>query len=135
MVGKLAGLAQVGNGYALGNGSMGEYQGQIGATFGGFSIDGVVSYAKDVVSFSSYAGSGLPAGYDPNSILKATLSNNTGFVLAARYKWDPFEAYAGYTWARLANPSDAFPGNEPRVDPRKLGGAQSGERAGEREGV
>ena len=48
---RVAGLAQVGNGYALGNGSMGEYQGQIGATFGGFSIDGVMSYAKDVVSF------------------------------------------------------------------------------------
>src|SRR5208283_5745228 len=47
---RAAGLAQVGNGCALGNGSMGEYQGQIGATFGGFSIDGVVSYAKDVVS-------------------------------------------------------------------------------------
>ena len=112
---RVAGLAQVGNGYALGNGSMGEYQGQIGATFGGFSIDGVVSYAKDVVSLSSYAGTGLPAGYDPNAILKATLSNNTGFVLAAKYKWDPFEVYAGYTWVRLANPSDAFPGGFPTI--------------------
>ncbi len=112
---RVAGLAQVGNGYALGNGSMGEYQGQVGATFGGFSIDGVVSYAKDVVSLSSYAGTGLPAGYDPNAILKATLSNNTGFVLAAKYKWDPFEVYAGYTWVRLANPSDAFPGGFPTI--------------------
>ena len=52
----MAGLAQVGNGYALGNGSMGEYQAQVGATFGGFSIDGVVSTAKDAVALSSYGG-------------------------------------------------------------------------------
>lgn len=105
---RVAGLAQVGDGYALGNGSMGEYQVQIGATFGGFSIDGVVSYAKDAVGLATYAGSGLPAGYDPNSILRGTLSNNTGVLAAARYKWDPFEVYAGYTSSRQANPSDAF---------------------------
>jgi predicted porin len=110
---RVAGLAQVGNGYALGNASMGEYQGQIGATFGGFSIDGVVSYAKDAVALASYGGSGLPAGYDPNTILKATLSNNTAFLVAARYKWDKWEVYGGYTYARLANPSDAFPNGFP----------------------
>ncbi len=112
---RVAGLAQVGNGYALGNGSMGEYQAQVGATFGGFSIDGVVSYAKDAVALSSYGGADLPAGYDPNSILKATLSNNTAFMLAARYKWDKYEVYGGYTYARLANPSDAFPNGFPTI--------------------
>jgi predicted porin len=112
---RVAGLAQVGNGYALGNGSMGEYQGQVGATFGGFSIDGVASYAKDAVSLSSYGGADLPAGYDPNTILKATLSNNTAFMLAARYTWDKFEFYGGYTYARLANPSDAFPNGFPTI--------------------
>src|SRR5208337_1997073 len=77
---RVAGLAQVGNGYALGNGSMGEYQGQIGATFGGFSIDGVVSTAKDAVALSSYGGADLPAGYDPNSILKAELDPGFGTI-------------------------------------------------------
>jgi predicted porin len=110
---RVAGLAQVGNGYALGNASMGEYQGQVGATFGGFSIDGVVSYAKDAVALQTYGGAGLPAGYDPDTILKATLSNNTAFMVAARYKWDKFEVYGGYTYARLANPSDAFPDGFP----------------------
>jgi predicted porin len=112
---RVAGLAQVGNGYALGNGSMGEYQMQIGATFGGLSMDAVASYAKDAVSLSSYAGSGLPAGYDPNTILKATLSNNSGFALGAKYKWDQWEFYSGYTYARLANPSDTFAGGFPTV--------------------
>ena len=30
-------------------------------------------------------------------------------AVAARYKWDRAEIYGGYTYARLANPSDAFP--------------------------
>jgi predicted porin len=63
----------------------------------------------------SYGGSGLPAGYDPNTILKATLSNNTGFLLAAKYKWNPFEVYGGYIYTRLANPSDAFTNGFPTI--------------------
>jgi predicted porin len=110
---RVAGQAQVGNGYALGNGAMAEYQGQIGATFGGFSIDAVIGYAKDAVSLSTFGGSGLPPGYDPNSILKGTLSNNTGALVAARYKWDQFEIDAGYTGSRQANPSYSFPGGFP----------------------
>ena len=106
---RVAGLAQVGNGYALGNGSMGEYEAQVGATFGGFSADAVVRYAKDAVSLQSFSGSELPAGYDPNSILQATLADVAAFLVAGRYKWDRSEIYGGYSYARLANPSDAFP--------------------------
>jgi hypothetical protein len=36
-------------------------------------------------------------------------------LVAARYKWDPFEVYAGYTWSRQANPSYAFPGGFPTI--------------------
>jgi len=111
---RVAGLAQVG-GYTIGNGTMGEYQGQVGATFGGLSIDAILSYAKDAVSQLSYGGSGLPTGYDPNTILKATLSNNTGFLLAAKYKWNPFEVYGGYIYTRLADPSDAFTNGFPTI--------------------
>ena len=106
---RVAGLAQVGNGYALGNGSMGEYEAQIGATFGGFSADAVVRYAKDAVSLQTFSGSELPAGYNPASILQATLANVAAVLVAAKYKWDRAEIYGGYTYARLANPSDAFP--------------------------
>ena len=72
---RVAGLAQIGNGYALGNGSMGEYEAQIGATFGGFSADAVVRYAKDAVSLQTFSGSDLPAGSNPASVLQATLAN------------------------------------------------------------
>jgi len=106
---RVAGLAQIGNGYALGNGSMGEYEAQVGATFGGFSADIVARYAKDAVSLQTFSGSDLPAGYSPASILQATLANVTAFLVAARYKWDRLEIYGGYTYARLSNPSDAFP--------------------------
>jgi predicted porin len=106
---RVAALAQVGNGYALGNGSTGEYEAQIGATFGGFSADAVVRYAKDAVSLQTFSGSALPSGYDPNSILQATLADVGALLVAARYKWDSMEVYGGYTYARLSNPSDAFP--------------------------
>lgn len=106
---RAAGLAQVGNGYALGNGSTGEYEAQVGATFGGFSADAVVRYAKDAVSLLTFSGSELPAGYNPDSILQATLANVTAVLVAARYKWDRTEIYGGYTYARMSNPSDAFP--------------------------
>src|SRR6516225_5812952 len=105
---RVAGLAQVGNGYALGNGSMGEYEAQLGATFGGFSIDAVVRYAKDAVSLQTFSGSVLPAGYNPDSILQATLANVEAFLVAAKYRWDKLEMYGGYSYARLSNPSDAF---------------------------
>jgi predicted porin len=114
---RLAGLAQVGNGYALGNGSMGEYEAQIGTTFGGFSADTVLRYTKDAVSLQSFSGSDVPAGYNPASILQATLANVTAILVAARYKWDNAEIYGGYTYARLANPSDAFPNGFATIAP------------------
>jgi predicted porin len=112
---RVAGLTRIGSGYALGNGSMGEYEAQIGATFGGFSADAVVRYAKDAVSLQTFSGSSLPAGYDPDSILQATLANVAAFLAAARYKWDRLEMYGGYTYAQLSNPSDAFPNGFPTI--------------------
>ena len=114
---RVAGLAQIGNGYALGNGSMGEYEALIGATFGGFSADAVVRYAKDAVSLQTFSGSDLPAGSNPASVLQATLANIATFLVAARYKWDKWEIYGGYTYARLANPSDAFPNGFATIAP------------------
>lgn len=105
---RVAALAQVGDGYALGNGSMGEYEVQAGATFGGFSADTVLRYAKDAVSLQTFSGGTLPAGYNPESILQATLADVVTLLAAARYKWDSVEVYGGYSYARLANPSDAF---------------------------
>jgi hypothetical protein len=94
---------------------MGQYEAQIGATFGGFAADAVVRYAKDAISLQTFSGSDLPAGYNPDSILQATLANVAALLIAARYKWDRLEGYGGYTYARLANPSDAFPNGFPTI--------------------
>ena len=95
---RAAAQAQVG-GYAIGNGTNGMYQGQLGADFGPLSVDGIVSWAKDAVSLSSFSGANIAelghtgqwfvnvnnAYYYPNTVLKATLSNNFGVELLAKY--------------------------------------------------
>jgi len=116
---RLAGQAQIG-GYGVQNGSNGAYYGQVGFDWGNLSFDGVVGWAKDAVSLSSFGGSNIAqcygnwyikvnnVCYDPNAVLKATLSNNFGTELMASYKWDAFKFYGGYIYARLSNPSDQY---------------------------
>ena len=110
---QFAAQAQVG-GYDIGNASTGQYQGQIGADFGGLSLDGVVNWTKNGVSLSSYNGS-PPSGYDVNNVLKATLSNAFGVELMARYSWGQFRFYGGYIYARLMNPSDDYADGFPTI--------------------
>ena len=117
---RAAAQVQVG-GYGVGNATNGMYQGQLGADFGALSVDGVLSWAKDAVSLSSFGGSNeaclTPANcfinvnnayFDVNSVLKATLSNNFGAELTAKYKWDPLTFYGGWIYARQMNPSDDY---------------------------
>ena len=102
---RVGGLAQIG-GYDQGNGASGEYQAQIGGDFGALSLDGVASWAKDAVSLGNY--SALPKHYNPDD-LKATLSNNTGVMLANKYAIGPLKVFGGYEYYRLADPSDTYP--------------------------
>ena len=119
---RVAAQVQVG-GYGAGNGTNGMYQGQLGADFGPLSLDGIVSWAKDAVSLSSFSGANIAelgktgnwfvnindAFFDPNSVLKATLSNNLGVELVAKYKWNNIVTfYGGYLYARLMNPTDDY---------------------------
>ncbi len=124
--------AQIGvGGYSWDNSDTGIYQGQLGADFGPLPVDGVVSYAQNAVSLSSFGYNPYPANsnlyylpnggalikqtniydytkyYNPNDILKATLSNNFGVELNAKYKWNTVTFYAGYIYASLGNPSNA----------------------------
>lgn len=117
---RAAAQVQVG-GYGVGNATNGMYQAQLGADFGALSVDGVLSWAKDAVTRSSFSGSNIaclaPANcfinvnnayLDPNSVLKATLSNNFGGELVAKYKWDSLTFHGGRIYARLMNPSDDY---------------------------
>ena len=124
---RAAGQAAVG-GYDWDNGVTAQYQAQLGADFGNLSLDGVVSYAQNAVALSSYSGAaaneycvknttscfisqksiyGLTSYYDPNDVVKATLSNNFGTELTAKYKWNTVTFYGGYIYARLSDPSSA----------------------------
>ena len=105
------------------------YQGQFGADFGPLSLDGVISWAKDAVSLSTFGGSNNfcikgttdcfvfvnNAYYNPNSVLKATLSNDTGLELAVKYKWNTVTFYGGYLYANLGNPSDSYLSGFPTI--------------------
>jgi len=99
---------------------------------GTLSLDAIGSYAQDAVNLSTFTGtcatltkgpfagqtgctSGLPLAsgfkysFYSNTDLKATLSNNTGVLLTAKYKWQALTVYGGYAWLRQEDPSDTFP--------------------------
>jgi len=87
-----------------------------GGDFGNLSLDAIGGWANNSVSLASYAGGALPAGYDPYSILKATVHDNAGFALMAEYKWDKFKFYASYVFAQTSNPGNtSYPGGLPTV--------------------
>jgi predicted porin len=95
-------------GYDQGNGAQGAYQFDVGADYAGFSVDAIYSYAKDVVSLSTYATDPLPKGVSQDD-LKATLADINGGILAGKYVTGPFKLFAGYEYARFSPPSDTFP--------------------------
>ncbi len=105
---RFAAQSQIG-GYENGNAATAQYQVQVGADFGPLAFDAVAGYAQNAVSLSSFSGAPLPAGYDPNSIVKATLANTGGLALLARYDWKPFKFYLGYVYARTGDPSNVYP--------------------------
>ena len=55
---RLAGQAQIG-GYGVGNGAMAHYEAQFGFDYGNFSFDGILGWAKDAVSLSTFNGGNL----------------------------------------------------------------------------
>jgi predicted porin len=112
---RFAAQAQVG-GYEQGNAATGQYQGQVGFDFGKFSFDAIGNYAQNAVTYSSYSGATLPVGFDPDSIVRATVHNTAGVELLARYQWEKFKFYLGFIYARSTNPSDAdFPYGLPTI--------------------
>jgi predicted porin len=131
---RVGGLIQWG-GYDQGNGTQGLYQGQVGGDFhlfggapyaGTLSLDAIGSWAKDAVNLSTFTGScatlttgafagqtgctsGLPRFY-ADTDLRATLSNNTGFLISAKYKVQALTVYGGYSWLKQEDPSaGSFP--------------------------
>jgi predicted porin len=94
------------------NGSAGgmAYQGNIGAQYAGFAIDGYYSRINDAVSAASLTAAqvtGLPKlGFAPSNSVAATVSDNTTYAVMAAYKIAPVPVrlYAGYEHIQYANP-------------------------------
>lgn len=104
---RFAAQAQIG-GYDQGNAATEQYQGQVGFDYRKFSFDAIVGYARNALTFQTYGGAALPVGYDPNSIVRATLMNTGGLELLMRYDWEKFRFYWGYVYSRSTNPSDGY---------------------------
>ncbi len=122
-------------GYNQGNGTNGLYQGQIGGDFniggGVLSVDGIASYARDAVNISAFGTltqcvtetsgffkgqticpnsiPGYYSGYFNQSDFVATLSNNTGLMAVAKYKWQDWTVFGGYQHFLQTNPSGYYP--------------------------
>ena len=100
---------------------------------GTLSVDAIGSWAKDAVNLSTFTGTcatltkgafagqtgcteGLPVApgfagsFYADTDLKATLSNNTGFMIDAKYKVQALTVYGGYAWLKQEDPTaGSFP--------------------------
>ncbi len=94
-------LAQV-CGWEQGNGAKEAYQADLGADWGGLSVDAVYAYDKDAVKLGLWGTKTVPATPDT---LTATLADVNAGVIAAKYKWQALTLFGGYEYARLSTPS------------------------------
>jgi predicted porin len=114
---RVAAQAQAG-GYDQDNAATEQYQAQIGTDLYGFSFDAIAGYAKNALTFQSFGGATLPAGFDPDSIVRATAKNTGGVELLGRYEWEKFKFYAGYIYSLSVNPSNtSYPNGVSSIAP------------------
>ena len=112
---RIAAQAQIG-GYDQGNAADQQYQLQIGTDFGRFSFDAIGGYAVNALTFQTFGGAAIPAGFDPDSILRATAKNTGGVELMGRYEWEKFKFYLGDIYSLSVNPSQtSFPFGVPTI--------------------
>jgi predicted porin len=111
------------------------YAANVGGTYGGFSIDFDYTKENSVVGASSLSAAncisaGFSVGCDTAKLLNATITDDQGYAVAAKYTIelgerglkdggggmkdsaspaDTLTFYAGYQYAELANPSQPVP--------------------------
>ncbi len=82
-------------------------QGGAGLEWGGLSVDGLYSYVKNAVAAAPFTA--VPAGFNSATALSGTISDNTAWEAAAKYKYGPATAYFGFEHINYANPSHPVP--------------------------
>ena len=100
---------QLRNGGNSGTGNA--FEGDVGFDYLGFSFDALGSKVDDAVSAAplsaaqllTVAATPVPVGLGP---VAATVSDNTSFMLVAKYTIGPVKLYGGYERIDLANPSN-----------------------------
>jgi predicted porin len=103
---RAAGLYQFG-GYELNNATRGAYQLQLGGDFDGgaygkLAVDAI--YTRDTDAVSSAPLTAAQNIKFPGT-LAATLSDDTGVMLLAKYTYQQFKLYSGYEHITFANPT------------------------------
>lgn len=109
---RVGGMTQVG-GWNAGNNAQAAYELTAGFDWNGLSVDAVYEYAKDAVALGTFGGVGGVNQISP-TLLKATISNEQSFQIAAKYKWDRITFFGGYQHEMLTDPSDLPAGAEIR---------------------
>ena len=100
-------LVQVGD-YSQGNSAESAYQFDLGGDYAGFSVDAIYSHATDAVFLSSLSAATLSANPWAADDLAATIANVDSWAIAGKYKNGPFQAFAGYAFDELSNPTDSY---------------------------
>jgi predicted porin len=99
--------------YQVGNYSGAQWQhdaleGNIGFTYMGFSVDGSAAKINGMLGTSPLPQGGVNLG---QPYLAATVSDNTDWMITAKYKWDRFEILGGYENISFANPANPVIGS------------------------
>ena len=106
---RLAVETQLRNGGNSGTGNA--FEGDVGFDYLGFAFDAVGSKVEDAISASplsaaqvtAFTASALPAGL---GAVSATVSDNTAFMLVAKYTIGQFKLFGGYEHINFANPNN-----------------------------
>jgi predicted porin len=104
---RVAAVYQIG-GYGLNNGAQAQFQGGVGGDFdlgayGKLSTDAILAYEKGAVA--TYPLSAAQNALYPGT-LPATISDNAGLMLLAKWTDDKFVVSGGYEIIESRNPSD-----------------------------
>jgi len=106
------GPARIGTLYqfgSAGNTGRGAYQLNVGTDAGKFSVDAVFSKVYDAIAAASLsAAQVVQVPTLPTNSLAGTISDNTAWMLSAKYDLDRVRLFAGYSHMLFQNPSTAL---------------------------
>jgi predicted porin len=111
---------RAGFGGATGN----AFQGQIGADYMGLSVDAIFSHVEDAITSAPLPVGTLlsPTLINPgNGFVAGTVSDNTSFMLLAKYTIGPVKILGGYEHMQFANPKNPLLTGESIVGGYTLG--------------